>query len=53
MKREMRWYDYLTINSYWMGLNVASSTITPILLPYLVAMFAPLELHCWHAERPE
>jgi MFS family permease len=44
MKREMRWYDYLTINSYWMGLNVASSTITPILLPYLVAMFAPLEL---------
>jgi len=44
MKRELRWYDYLTINSYWLGINVASGTITPVLLPYLVALFAPIEL---------
>lgn len=39
-----RWYDHITINIYWLGLNVASGTITPVLLPYLVALFAPLEL---------
>jgi len=44
MKRDLRWYDHLTINSYWVGLNVSSGTITPVLLPYLVALFAPLEL---------
>jgi MFS family permease len=42
--KEWRWYDHITINIYWLGLNVASGTITPILLPYLVALFAPLEL---------
>ncbi len=41
---QMRWYDYLTINAYWLGINVASGTITPVLLPYLVALFAPIEL---------
>jgi MFS family permease len=44
MKRDMRWYDYITINAYWLGINVASGTITPVLLPYLVALFAPLAL---------
>ena len=44
MKQERRWYDYITINIYWLGINVASGTITPVLLPYLVALFAPIEL---------
>ena len=44
MKQEMRWYDHITINIYWLGINVASGTITPVLLPYLVVLFAPLEL---------
>ena len=44
MKHRLRWYDYLTINSYWFGQNVASGILTPVLLPYLVALFAPLEL---------
>jgi MFS family permease len=43
MKEEMRWYDHITINIYWLGINVASGTITPVLLPYLVALFAPSE----------
>jgi MFS family permease len=42
--KEWRWYDHITINIYWLGLNVASGTITPVLLPYLVALFAPVEL---------
>ena len=39
--RELRWYDFITINSYWMGFNVVSASITPLLLPYLVALFVP------------
>ena len=44
VENRMRWTDYITINIYWLGINVASGTITPVLLPYLVALFAPLEL---------
>jgi len=42
MKQSMRWYDHITVNIYWLGLNIATATITPVLLPYLVALFAPL-----------
>jgi MFS family permease len=39
----MRWYDHIFINIYWLGINVASGTITPVLLPYLVLLFVPAE----------
>jgi Na+/melibiose symporter-like transporter len=42
--RPMRWSDHIPINIYWLGLNVSSGVITPVLLPYLVAIFAPIEL---------
>lgn len=38
MKR-MRWYDYITYNVYWLGLSMASGSLTPIILPFLVAQF--------------
>jgi MFS family permease len=38
---ELRWHEYITINIYWLGFNVASGSITPLLLPYLVALFVP------------
>ena len=41
MKRPLRWYGFLTINAYWLGLNAASGIITPVLLPFLVALFMP------------
>ena len=41
MTKKLRWYEYITINVYWLGLNVSSGTITPVLLPFLVAMFVP------------
>jgi len=44
MEQSMRWYHHIAINFYWLGINTASGIITPVLLPYLVAMFAPLEL---------
>ncbi len=43
MNRPLRWKDHILINIYWLGLNVASGTITPVLLPYLVALFVPPE----------
>ncbi|NIV28427.1 MAG: hypothetical protein GWN58_02595, partial [Anaerolineae bacterium] len=39
--RELRWYDFISINSYWLGFNIVSASLTPLLLPYLVALFAP------------
>lgn len=43
MNRQLRWTDHILLNLYWLGLNVASGTITPVLLPYLVALFVPPE----------
>ncbi len=43
MKRVLSWFDHIMINSYWLGINIASGTITPILLPYLVVLFMPEE----------
>jgi MFS family permease len=43
MKPALRWYDHLTINIYWLGINIASGSITPVILPYLVALFVPPE----------
>ncbi|HZU87229.1 MAG TPA: MFS transporter, partial [Anaerolineaceae bacterium] len=41
--KKMRWFDYLTLNSYSLGFNLSTATITPILLPYLVVLFMPPE----------
>lgn len=41
--KKLRWYDFLTLNSYSLGLNLSTATITPILLPYLVVLFMPPE----------
>jgi len=38
MKR-MRWHDYITYNLYWLGLKMATGSLTPIILPFLVARF--------------
>lgn len=43
MERRLRWYDFIFVNVYWLGINMASGIITPILLPYLVLQFMPPE----------
>lgn len=40
-QRPLCWHDFLTINAYWLGLNISSGAITPVLLPFLVAAFVP------------
>ncbi|MFQ6058396.1 MAG: MFS transporter [Anaerolineae bacterium] len=37
--KPIRWFDHITINIYWLGLNMATGSLTPIILPYLVALF--------------
>lgn len=43
MKREQRWYDFITLNGYQLGLSMASNVISPLLLPALVLLFMPPE----------
>jgi MFS family permease len=39
MKRAPRWYDYLTINIFWLGLTVLVQTNTGMIFPLLVEGF--------------
>jgi len=39
MKRALRWYDYITINVYWLGLSTLAQTLTPLVFPLLVQGF--------------
>jgi MFS-type transporter involved in bile tolerance (Atg22 family) len=39
LTRPIRWYDFITINSYWFGLTALSQTMTPLVLPLLVQQF--------------
>jgi len=34
-----RRYNYVTINLMWLGVNIAAGSITPLILPYMVALF--------------
>jgi len=43
MQTEKKWYDYLTLNGYQLGLSMASGVISPLLLPALVLFFMPPE----------
>jgi MFS family permease len=39
MDRALRWYDYLTINSYWFALTTRSQLLSPLIVPLLVQRF--------------
>ncbi|HEY9075660.1 MAG TPA: MFS transporter [Anaerolineaceae bacterium] len=41
MKKTLSWFEIVTVNSYYLGLNIASGIITPLLLPYMVLLFIP------------
>jgi MFS family permease len=41
VSRALRWHDYITLNLYWFGFGVESGSITPVLLPFLVALYVP------------
>ncbi len=39
--KKLRWYDYITLNLFWFGLNVRNTALGSIFMPYLVGLFAP------------
>jgi len=39
MNRALRWYDYITINSYWFALTSRAQALTPLIIPLLVQSF--------------
>jgi hypothetical protein len=34
--KPLRWYDYLTINLFWLGLNIRNTAVGSVFMPYLV-----------------
>ncbi|MFQ5946285.1 MAG: MFS transporter [Anaerolineae bacterium] len=42
--RQLRSYQFLTINAYWLGLGIMGGTITPLILPWIADRFSPVEL---------
>ncbi len=43
MKR-LRWYDFISINLFWLGLNIRNYSVGNLIMPYLVDLFAPSEI---------
>jgi MFS family permease len=39
--KNMRWFDYITLNLFWLGLNIRNTALGSIFMPYLVGLFAP------------
>ena len=39
MNRMFHWYDYITINIYYLGLSTLSQTMAPLVVPLLVQQF--------------
>lgn len=44
MKHRLAWYDYITINLFWLGLNIRNNAIGSIFLPFLIAGFVGAEM---------
>ena len=42
MKR-LRWYDFLSINLFWLGLNIRNTAVGSIFMPFLVDIYAPAD----------
>lgn len=37
--KSLRWYDYITINLFWIGLNIRNNAIGNIFMPFMVDAF--------------
>ena len=37
--KKMRWYDFISINLFWLGLNIRNNAVGNIFMPYMVAIF--------------
>ncbi len=39
--KPLRWYNHLSINLFWLGLNIRNTALGSIFMPYLVQLFTP------------
>src|SRR5512146_1142219 len=39
--KRLKWYDYITINIFWLGLNIRNTAIGSYFMPYMVGLFVP------------
>lgn len=39
--KTLHWYDHISINLFWLGLNFRNNAVNSVFMPYLVALFAP------------
>lgn len=39
--RRLRWHEFITINLFWLGLNVRNTAVGSVFTPYLLALFVP------------
>lgn len=37
--KHLRWFDFISINIFWLGLNIRNNAVQAIFLPYLVDLF--------------
>jgi Na+/melibiose symporter-like transporter len=42
--KTLRWYDHISLNLFWLGLNIRNNAVGSILMPYLVAGFVSGEV---------
>jgi len=42
--RRLKWYDYVTINLFWLGLNIRNTAVGNVFLPFLVDSFVRPEV---------
>ena len=42
MKR-LRWYDFISVNLFWLGLNIRNTAVGTFFMPYLVDIYAPAD----------
>jgi MFS family permease len=38
MDRKLQWHEYITINIHYLGISTVTGSVTPLLLPFLVAL---------------
>ena len=38
--KRLRWYDFITVNLFWLGLNIRNTAVGSVFTPYLLAIFA-------------
>jgi MFS family permease len=41
--KRLRWFDFLTINLFWLGMNIRNTAVGSIFMPYLVEQYAPAD----------